>query len=79
MAASQGVRATESHDVSIVEAHAKEDVAQVIGPLRSIRQPTHHRTRVSARCIVAAKVEGNRRASEELDGQTARENPQIGQ
>lgn len=77
MAAADGVAARERDNVAVFEAHAVEDVAQVLRALRRVRQSTVGRAQAAIWPVDAAEGVRDRGATHELDGLASGERPQI--
>eukprot|EP00123_Amoebidium_parasiticum_P009194 comp19321_c0_seq1/m.22202 comp19321_c0_seq1/g.22202 ORF comp19321_c0_seq1/g.22202 comp19321_c0_seq1/m.22202 type:complete len:334 (+) comp19321_c0_seq1:380-1381(+) len=82
VAAAQGVCADQSNDLTVVEAHAVEDIPHVLdglllAALVSVRQATVRGAEVAIGLVSAAGVEGNGRATHLLNGYNAGQDPEI--
>ena len=54
MAAAQAVRPAQGHNLLVTEAHAVEDMAQVLGPLSRVRQPPVRAARLPRHFVTAS-------------------------
>ena len=77
MTAAEHMRAAQRHDLLIIEAHAIENVAQVLRALRCVGQTTVWRA-VLVGLVDAARSERDLRTLHLLDRDDGRELPQIG-
>jgi hypothetical protein len=77
VAASESVGTAQGHNFLVVEAHAVEDVAQVLVALGSVGE-TSVRRAVGLLLINAARSEGHSRALHLLDSHNTGQDPEIG-
>jgi len=77
VAAAERVCAGERDNVPIVEAHAVEDVAKVLRPLRGVGKPADDWARLAGLGVSPAEVMLELRATGLLYGTAARKSPDV--